>query len=598
MSYTSYSGIQTVDALITILELRGVRCEPNRGSAFIEGIKRLSKKYGDYASVNDNTEKILSGPNVKAVISYNHTVPGGGDGSRGVELASLPMGEESRDVHNNCIVISGAWPTDKERNNTIQLSKEIQRVQISNWANCPTEMSIPASVSLQVGLMLDGCDTMQPLGVATILISGNDQSVELCIPVEADKKRRKFNPKKLLRKEMSSTSNPIHYFSVSSWTMLKIKLDVVTKHYHVNAPCATSLDESSSMAPAALSEDANTKSRLQLLGTQTKSQATILKANAITQAQQLGTQSKSQATLLTSSTMTKMNSFKKKALVALAWRRGSPPVDGAASALPELTVLSPSSDMNTSQYNEGATEIILNSSSANEVAAAANADNVVSKPATVTSDSFDASTANDEDSSVTRTTTVDSGSSVSKSSDGESTEYSIVTEQNDSLTKSCDSKSRYTQGTSSSTDKSSSDGLSDIIITPSRVTFEESKAEPFSPHSPQRVVSSSKPEDLFSEDVTTQLGEIVRVYSMRANANSAVSVSKPEAGDKSNNETQVKHESEPESTKFADIILNTFSADTAPPDEAENIQVLDAIHETAELNNSQAESNQDVQSVV
>ena len=560
---TSFSASRAVDATITILELRGVKCQSKRDNSVTRSIKRLSNKYGEYANVNDNAETILSEPNVKAIISWRHTSDSSDGSSRLEQLTSLPMGEESRDVHNKSVIMSGIWPTDDKSTNSFQLSTEIQQVQIPDGANGITEMSIPASVSLQVGLMVDGSETVQSLGVATILISGNDQTIELCIPVEAEKRVQKFSPKNFIRKEFGS--NPI--FGVTPWAMLKIKLNVVADQYCVNAIRASSSIEASSIASAVIGREPQLKSRLELLGTQTKSQA-MMKSNDKTQFSSLKVNAKVQSTFL-----------RAKALVALAAKRAGVSQINAASEhnLPELTVITPSSDVSTSRSLHGATEIILKSTIPCNTASATDlVDRDICKLKSTVSESFDVSTANDEDSSVTRTTTVGS-----KSFDADSTECSIVTEQDKSVTKSTGSKSRITQGTNSSSDKSSCESFADIVITASRVTFEESMADASSPQSPMRV-NPAESKELFAEDVTTQLDEIVRVYSMRANAETKISnndaqMSDTDIAEKNTNDTPVKQEAEP--TMFADIILNAFSADTARPDEAKAVAVLDEIKE-------------------
>jgi hypothetical protein len=577
------SGAHTVDATITILELRGVKCQPKRGNIITRGIKRLSTKYGEYSNVNDNNETITV-PNVKAVVSYQHAIEGNDGIARVEQLSSLPMGEESRDEHNNSLVMSGAWPADGDSSSAIHFTKEIQQVKIANGGDGQTEMSIPASVSLQVGLMIGGSKTIQPLGAATVLISGSDQTVDLCIPVEGSRKKTKFSPKKLIGKESTS-----HKFGVTSWTMLKIKLHVVTNHAQVTTIRTDSFDEASPVIPPVLNDEANPKTCLQLIGSQTKSQANLLKANTKSQANLLRANAKTQVTSLKTNTKSHMSSLKSRALIALAVRKLISSRDNGNAPehnLPELTVLSPSSDMSTSQSHEGATEIVLNSM----ITYDASTEKDAGKVATVTSNSFDATTIDDEESSITRTTTV-----ASKSYDNKSSECTIVTEQNES---SMYSKSRDTQDTHSSSDKSS-ESFSQIVITSSRVTFEESKAEKSPPQSPQRVASAER-EELFPADVTTQLDSIVRVYSMRESTEKSAyepSVSHQEE-EQVSNEAQAKKAPEPEPTMFANIILNTFSADTpAAPDEKKLAPVLETIQETPN-DIAQTDTSQDVQSVI
>jgi hypothetical protein len=109
------------------------------------------------------------------------------------------------------------------------------------------------------------------------------------------------------------------------------------------------------------------------------------------------------------------------------------------------------------------------------------------------------------------------------STDVESSACSIITERNqESVTKKADSTSVNTQRTRSSSDKSSSEGFSEIVITASRVTFEELSVTSAPQKSPPRAAFA--PEDLFSKDVTTELDEIVKDYSMRANEDKGCSM--------------------------------------------------------------------------
>jgi hypothetical protein len=518
---TALSGAQSVDASITVLELRGVKCQHKRGNSVIRCIKLLSNKYGKYANVTDNAETI-SEPNVKAVVSFKHT----SDGTTHLEqLTSLSLGEESRDVHNNSLVMGGVWSSrDEGKNSRFRFSKEIQQVQLApDRAN--GKMCIPASVSLQVGLILDGSEAIHPLGVATVLISGFDQTLELCIPVrEENQKKDRFSPTKLL------ASGPSHRFRITSLTMLKIKLDVVARRHQIVATGAVSSEEDD-MA-------------------------------------KLKTQNKSQ-----------ISSFKTKAIVALTAMGLTSKGKGAASEhdLPGLTVRS-------TRMQDGATEIVLNSLPATSEGDAPSVRDDFARVVHVTSKSFDATTFDGEESSVTKTTNV-----ASKSYENEST-CSITTETTD-----LDSKSRGTQETQTSSDNSSSDGLSDVIITASRVTFEESRANDVPiPQSPQRVPSAEEKE-LFPADVTNQLDNIVRVYSRRVNSEKidpmdhSASNYNPETG----KEFVSKNQSEP---RLANVILNSYSADTAGPKEKKSIPVLDTIREAPQSECS--ESSQNAQSVI
>ena len=544
-----------------------MKYKSKRANSVTRSIKRLSGKYEEYTNVSDNAKAIFTEPNVKAIISCQHASVTSDGNTRLEQLTSLPMGIESRDVVNKSLVVSGVWPTDDRTANSFQFSTEIQQIQIPDGANGTTEVSIPASVSLQVGLKVVGSESVQSLGTATVLISGNDQTTELCIPVEAEKKAQKFNLKNFIGKELESSPS----FGLTPWTMLKIKLNVVADQYYVNSIRTSSSIDASSIAPAVINRDVDLKSRLQLCATQNEPQAKLMKSKAKTQVQH-DSNIKRQVSSLKINGKAQATFLKAKSFIALVAKRAGVYQINAASEhnLPELTVISPSSGVSTSRSLEGATEVILKSStSPNSDDAAALVGHDINKLTNATSKSFEVSTANDEDSSVTGTTTADSN-------DADSTECSVVTER------SCN-KSKINLGTKSSSDKSSCESFADIAINASRVTFEELQGESSSPQSPKRV-SPAESRELFEEDVTTQLDQIVRVYSMRVNAEENKGNEDPQtsnepakiSGEKTIN-AQVKPEAEP--TLFADIILNTFSADTAPPLEAKTVSVLNEIKE-------------------
>ena len=136
------------------------------------------------------------------------------------------MMESCRSVQTNTMVMRSVGQQVSNQNgndNSIQFSEEIQQ-KIIKGTDGKTEISIPASVSLHVGLIVDGSDIIHHLGTATVLISGKDQALELCVPLKAaDKATRQ---KKMFRRKDSAYS-----FDVTSMTMLKVKLDVVAKHY-------------------------------------------------------------------------------------------------------------------------------------------------------------------------------------------------------------------------------------------------------------------------------------------------------------------------------------------------------------------------------
>ncbi|KAL7516230.1 hypothetical protein ACHAWX_001267 [Stephanocyclus meneghinianus] len=450
---------QPVDATITILELRGVKCHAERGHAITSGFSRLSATLGDYADVNDNSDGISSEPNIRAVISFqHHASSGSGDAKKVWEqhLPSLPMGEVYRDTNHN-IVMSGAWPGD-DKNNSIQFSRDIQRMEIEDEANTRTEMSIPASVSLRVGLIINGSDDILPLGVATVLISGKEQTLELSIPVEAGKKRQRISPKALFK----HVKNPSMYsFHISGFTILKIKLAVTARPYD---PTLHRAHRPTASFEAFVSKKLPSK----VFGKESKLKSRLYQVR--------------------DSTRYQVNSFKTKAVLALNARRARSSVrvidedDPESRFLPELTVLPPSG-FNSTQYHDGATEIVLNSS-----------------------------TLDDPDVDASKLATV-----FANSTEVESSACSIITERNqEPVTKKGDCTSVNTQRTRSSSQKSSSEGFSEIVITASRVTFEELSVTSAPPTSPPRAASPA-PEELFSKDVTTELDEIVKDYSMRAN---------------------------------------------------------------------------------
>eukprot|EP00804_Cyclotella_cryptica_P006544 CCRYP_012803-RA/>CCRYP_012803-RA protein AED:0.24 eAED:-0.39 QI:0/-1/0/1/-1/1/1/0/774 len=554
---TSNDRSQTVNASITLLELHGVKCRTERANVTAGGFKRLSAKAGGYTDVNDNSVVISSEPNVRAVVSFEHHASSRVDIKNVHEqhLPSLPMVEESRDAYNN-IIMSGAWPDDDKRN-SVHFSRNIQRVEIEDEENEGTEMSIPASISLRVGVIVDGSDEIQPLGVATVLISGKDQTLELSIPVEADKRSQKINPKAFFRHAKNSSMPGFH---ISGFTLLKIKLAVIAKPYDTTVHDV--------LSPAASFQD---------LGSKKLPPKTFGKVRA-------------RLCRFRDGTMHQVNSFRTKAVLVMNARkakssaRGIDVADPGRRCLPELTVL-PSSGLNYSQCQDGATEIVLNSS------AVAAHDFDASKIATVFANSID----------------LESGI--------ESSACSIATEWNqESSTKKTDSTSVSTQRTRSSSDKSSNEGFSEIVITASRVTFEESATPPLQPSPPQ--AASPPLEELFSKDVTTQLDEIVKDYSMRVNEDKVGSIGDAWSDHASTKEVEVtsvilsatisREESSNRSIEqprenspmLADVIVNSADADTPLQAAVEDLSILAEPQEMPKDGHIQCNSSRSVQSIM
>jgi hypothetical protein len=201
------------------------------------------------------------------------------------------------------------------------------------------------------------------------------------------------------------------------------------------------------------------------------------------------------------------------------------------------------------------------------------------------------------------------------STDVESSACSIITERNqDSVTKKADSTSVKTQRTRSSSDKSSSEGFSDIVITASRVTFEELSVTSAPQKSPPRVPSSA-PEDLFSKDVTTELDEIVKDYSMRANEDKGCSITDvvsdettKEEGEDTSVIQSVTISSEESSNRFIEqpqrgsptleLIVSSTDAATSSQAPEEDLPTLDQPPEMLSDSNVHSNDAQGIHSVM
>eukprot|EP00956_Cyclotella_meneghiniana_P014439 scaffold21566_cov73-Cyclotella_meneghiniana.AAC.20 len=588
------TGAQPIDATITVLDLSGVQCLPKRcGNGLTRGIKRLSNK--EYATFSDNTDTVITAPNTKAVVSCHFS-----DG-RVDQFASLPMMESCRSVQTNTMVMRSVGQQVSNQNgndSSIQFSEEIQQ-KIIKGTDGKTEISIPASVSLHVGLIVDGSDIIHHLGTATVLISGNDQTLELCVPLEAaDKATRQ---KKMFRRKDSAYS-----FDVTSMTMLKVKLDVVAKHYQVNAMIRGSLsDDASTLAPTIASKESMLKTRLAQLEMQKKLQALhegqparsapwdevsdlpALRKSSVNDApsdemstslRKIGTR-RSKVSLLKSSLKTLVSHVpgeghvmkpfagpKKKRLFQLK--------PFSEDNAPDVTVLSqctPTSVISINQTNNEGAEIVLTPKRMNT--AAAPHGNSAASPLTRSWNGSE-STANESD-----------------------TIFSVRTvDKNNSVIKSTDDKSNGTPDTHSSSDRSSNDG---IVIAPTQVTFDEAEKVTAAPQYSDERVNSSEREKLFTEDVTAQLDEIVRSYSMRINAEKnrhsgadfPISVKSKAQDNESKLSTSddvdakalkeaintSESQKEIEATTFAQILLNAFSSPS--PDRPKSAQTLGTVSE-------------------
>ena len=582
------TSAQPVDATITVLELSGLQCLPKRcGNGLTRGIKRLSNK--EYANFSDNTDTVVTAaPNVKAVISCHFS-----DG-RVDQFASLSMMESCRSVQTNTLVmrsIGQQLNSQKGNDNSIQFSEEIQQKMVKG-TDGKTEMSVPASISLHVGLIVDGSDTIHPLGTATVLISGNDQTSELCVPLKAVEKATR--QRKMFRRKDSA-----YTFDVTSMTVLKVRLDVIAKHYQVNAMIRRVLsDDASTLAPTISSKESMLKTRLAQLEMQNKLQAahegqsvrsapwdevsdhTRRKSSAndapsdemSTTLRKISTR-RSKVSLLKSSLKTFGEGHVMKTIAGpkKKWPFHLKPF--SEDPVPDVTVLSqctPTSVISIEETNNEGAEIVLTPKRVN-TAAAPQSECAVS-PLT--------RSLNGSESSASESDTI----------------FSVPTvDENDSVTKSTEDKSNNTPDTRSSSEKSSNDG---IVITPTQVTFDEVERVTAAPQYSDERVNSSEREELFTEDVTAQLDKIVRSYSMRINAEKndqpgadfPISVeSKAEEYEsepltsyvdaKALKEATNTSESqkEPDTTTFAQILLNAFSSPS--PDRSKSARTLGTVSE-------------------
>lgn len=586
------TSAQPVDATITVLELSGVQCLPKRcGNGLTRGIKRLSNK--EYANFSDNIDTVVTAaPNVKAVISCQFS-----DG-RVDQFASLSMMESCRSVQTNTLVMRSIGQqlnsnSQKGNDNRIQFSEEIQQKMVKG-TDGKTEMSIPASVSLHVGLIVDDSDSIHPLGTATVLISGNDQTLELCVPLKAVEKATR--QRKMFRRKDSA-----YTFDVTSMTMLKVKLDVIAKHYQVNAMIRGVLtDDASTLAPTVSSKESMLKTRLAQLEMQNKfklhaahegqsvrsapwdevSDHTRRKSSAndapsdemSTTLRKISTR-RSKVSLLKSSLKTFGEGHVMKTIAGpkKKWPFQLKPF--SEDNVPDVTVLSqctPTSVISIEETNNEGAEIVLTPKRVNTAAAPQNECAV--SPLT--------RSLNGSESSASESDTI----------------FSVPTvDKNDSVTKSTEDKSNNTPDTHSSSDKSSNNG---IVITPTQVTFDEVERATAAPQYSDERVNSSEREELFTEDVTAQLDKIVRSYSMRINAEKndrpgadfLISVeSKAEENESkpltSNVDAKASIEAtntseaqkEPETTTFAQILLNAFSSPS--PDRSKSARTLGTVSE-------------------
>jgi hypothetical protein len=271
-------------------------------------------------------------------------------------------------------------------------------------------------------------------------------------------------------------------------------------------------------------------------------------------------------------------------------------------SLPELTVLAPTSDINTDLY--GDTEIVLNSSTLPAAAP------FIAK--------YDTAPTDDDQSSVSKI------ESVPGESFDDSSACSIATEIHGSKVKNSDNKSESTQDTHSSSDKSSESSssdkssFSDIVITASRVTFEESKGDALTGLYPLQEGAPAQ-ENPFSKDVTTQLDEIVRVYSMRVNAQKSRAVAS--VSDNKQHDNAFTPQLEESSVTSTDLLLAQTKSQVAALKTKATIAlnarernskqrvtafmrlrgdqpVLNTIQETPINNNACSYASEDVQSVI
>jgi hypothetical protein len=255
----------TVNATVSLLQLNGIKFNTNTTNTSSSSkasrlSKRISTKYfvgrvPYHANVGNEDIAVSSPPLVKVVVSFRQHGQGKNNTnnrSKSTYVPSYPMNREAKDEDGN-LILSCTWPggatggVDEQYNgisledlnfrdditgSSVRLSRDVQKVSLGSGGE--SKVSMPALVSLKVGLLFPDDTEIHPLGVATVILPTNDTPsvLELSIPVETDTSGKYISTKKGLAK-LKTTSRKLfpkdastHRYKVTSSTMLKLKLAV------------------------------------------------------------------------------------------------------------------------------------------------------------------------------------------------------------------------------------------------------------------------------------------------------------------------------------------------------------------------------------